>query len=121
MAKHEVKCMSCGRVFDANRGAMYYSAKQRYMCKKCYRALPEQRAKRATIWGWVGAVFFVLSAAASFPSLGTPFFLLAAALCLPVEAWQTKLAAWHIKGWVKAAALVVLLLIGAGLFTAAKQ
>lgn len=45
MAKHLVRCVQCGRQFDANFGGYYNSSSRRYTCKKCYKKLKSASAK----------------------------------------------------------------------------
>lgn len=35
MSKHLVKCVKCGKQFDANEGGVYYPESHRYACKNC--------------------------------------------------------------------------------------
>ena len=35
MAKHEVACVSCGRMFDAEQGGVYDAKSRRYTCPEC--------------------------------------------------------------------------------------
>lgn len=44
MKKHIVKCVKCGRQFDANEGGVYYPESHRYACKNC---VDKQKAKQA--------------------------------------------------------------------------
>lgn len=44
MKKHIVKCVKCGRQFDANEGGVHYPESHRYACKNC---VDKQKAKQA--------------------------------------------------------------------------
>ena len=35
MAKHEVACVACGRMFDAEQGGVYDPKSRRYTCPEC--------------------------------------------------------------------------------------
>ena len=46
MRKHIVKCVKCGRQFDANEGGVYYPESQRYACKSCVNKQKAAQAER---------------------------------------------------------------------------
>ena len=39
MAKHEVACVACGRMFDAEQGGKYNPKTRRYTCPECAQRL----------------------------------------------------------------------------------
>ena len=49
MRKHIVKCVKCGRQFDANEGGVYYPESQRYACKSCVKKQKGERAERERV------------------------------------------------------------------------
>ena len=67
MAKHEVACVACGRMFDAERGGKYNPKTKRYTCPECaarqYDAAVAEMAKkirrRTIIKLLVGALFLI--------------------------------------------------------------
>lgn len=46
MRKHIVKCVKCGRQFDANDGGVYYPESHRYACKRCVDKQKAEQAER---------------------------------------------------------------------------
>lgn len=48
MAKHMVKCVECGRQFDASRGYKYNRQSRRYTCPRCVKLMQGDYNERST-------------------------------------------------------------------------
>ena len=70
MAKHEVACYDCGRMFDVEaEGGMYLQRQRRYLCPSCMvareerqKAAAEKKLRRAMIWKVIVGVIFLVTA-----------------------------------------------------------
>jgi hypothetical protein len=75
MARHEVACYDCGRMFDYEaQGGLYLQRQRRYVCPSCMRArearqnaASERKLRTAMIWKVIVGVIFLIVAVTGEP------------------------------------------------------